>query len=127
MRGPLQTVRAALQAYVDKDRAAIEAVIGEPYSFTSPLDNAIDRETYFSHCWPNSETITTMRFVTGAEDGEWAWIVYEGSAYGRTFRNAELHRVRDGKIVETQVYFGWNLPHEAKPGEFVVPGSNKPA
>jgi len=43
MLGPLQTVRDALQAYVNKDRVAIEAVIGEPYSFTSPIDNAIDR------------------------------------------------------------------------------------
>jgi len=27
--------------------------------------------------------------------------------------------VRDGQIVEVEVYFGWSIPHEAKPGGFV--------
>ncbi|WP_208647015.1 hypothetical protein [Mesorhizobium kowhaii] len=35
MTGPLETVKKALQAYVDKDRALIDPVIGKPYSFTS--------------------------------------------------------------------------------------------
>jgi hypothetical protein len=27
--------------------------------------------------------------------------------------------VRDGRIVDVEVYFGWSIPHEAKPGGFV--------
>jgi hypothetical protein len=119
MSGPLDAVKKALQAYVDKDRDAIEAVIGDPYSFTSPLDNALSRETYFARCWPNSESCTGMMFVQGAEQDDWAFIVYEGSSADKTFRNAELHRVQNGRIVETQVYFGWNVPHEAMPGGFI--------
>jgi hypothetical protein len=49
--------RAAYEAYVDKDRAAIEALIADDFHFTSPLDNRLDRATYFARCWPNSETI----------------------------------------------------------------------
>jgi len=30
-----------------KDRAAIEKIIAEDFHFTSPLDNRLDRETYF--------------------------------------------------------------------------------
>jgi hypothetical protein len=41
---------------VENDRAAIEAVIGEEFHFTSPRDNRINRETYFEKCWKNSET-----------------------------------------------------------------------
>lgn len=119
MPGPLATVKIALQAYVDKDRRAIEAVIGDPYSFTSPLDNALSRNTYFTRCWPNSEACTGMKFIEGAEQGDWAFIVYEGSNGDKTFRNAELHRVENGRIVETQVYFGWDVPHKAEPGGFV--------
>ena len=47
--------RAAYEAYVSKDRAAIEALIAPDFHFTSPLDNRIDRATYFARCWPNSE------------------------------------------------------------------------
>jgi hypothetical protein len=115
--GPLDTVKAALQAYIDKDRAAIEALIADDYSFTSPLDNAIDRETYFRLCWPNSEGMTGMDFVAGAEDGDFAWITYEGGFGDRRSRNTEYHRVRDGQLVATEVYFGWNLPHPVPAGE----------
>jgi hypothetical protein len=119
MNGPLTAVKAALDAYVAKDRDAIERVIGDPYSFTSPLDNALGRTTYFDRCWPNSKAMTGVAFVQGAEHGEWAWIVYEASTAGKRFRNAELHRVVDGRIVETQVYFGWDLPHKAPKGGFL--------
>ena len=44
---PIVVARAAYQAYVEKDRAAIEALIAEDFHFTSPLDNRIDRATYF--------------------------------------------------------------------------------
>jgi hypothetical protein len=27
--------------------------------------------------------------------------------------------IRNGQIVEVEVYFGWSIPHEAKPGSFV--------
>ena len=37
--------RAAYQAYVTKDRAAIEELIAEDFHFTSPLDNRLDRDT----------------------------------------------------------------------------------
>lgn len=119
----LETVKKALQAFLDKDRDGIEAVIGNPYSFTSPLDNALSRESFFARCWPNSAAFTGMTFIHGAEDGEWVFIVYEGVAGGNKFRNTELHRVRNGKIVETEVYFGWNLPHPAKPGSFTPENS----
>src|SRR5262245_52438268 len=39
--------RAAYGAYVTKDRAALEKLIAKDFHFTSPLDNRLDRETYF--------------------------------------------------------------------------------
>ena len=115
--GPLDTVKAALQAYIDKDRAATEALISDDYSFTSPLDNAIDRETYFRLCWPNSEGMSSMDFIAGAEDGDHPWVTYEGGSGGRRSRNTEYHRVRHSQLVATEVYFGWNLPHPVAAGD----------
>jgi hypothetical protein len=40
---------------------------------------------------------------------------------GKRFRNTEIMTVRDGKIVEVEVYFGWSIPHEAPEGGFVNP------
>lgn len=119
MTGPAQAVRAALQAYVDKDRAAIEKVIADDYRFTSPLDNGLTRETYFAHCWPNSEATEHFEILHLVEDGDRAFVVYELEANGKRFRNCELHTARAGQLVDTQVYFGWDLPHRAAPGQFV--------
>jgi hypothetical protein len=45
---PISISRKAYQAYVDKDRAAIELLIGDRFRFTSPLDNRLDRATYWA-------------------------------------------------------------------------------
>ena len=47
--------RMGYEAYAAKDHAAIEKLIADDFHFTSPLDNRIDRATYFARCWPNSE------------------------------------------------------------------------
>jgi hypothetical protein len=101
----LKTVKAALRAYVDKDRASIEHLVANDYRFTSSLDNAIDREAYFERCCPNSEGTTSMTFIDGPEHDEVAWIIYDGKHAGKRLRNCEYHRVRNGQLIETEVYF----------------------
>jgi ketosteroid isomerase-like protein len=114
--------RAAYEAYVTKDRAAIEALIDADFHFTSPLDNRIDRATYFARCWPNSRTVEEFRFIQLAADAERVFVTYEGRARGgHRFRNTEIVTVRNGTIVEVEVYFGWSIPHPAPAGGFVDP------
>jgi ketosteroid isomerase-like protein len=114
--------RASYQAYVDKDRAAIEALIAADFHFTSPLDNRIDRATYFARCWPNSTTLAGFDFIYVVPHGEHVFVTYQGKSNGgKRFRNTEILTIRDGKIVEAEVYFGWTIPHEAPAGGFVDP------
>jgi len=112
--------RAAYEAYVTKDRSALEALIAEDFHFTSPLDNRLDRETYFRRCWPNSERIKAFDFVHLVTDDDRVFVTYEGlNADGRQFRNTEILTIRDQHIVDVEVYFGWSLPHKAPQGGFV--------
>jgi ketosteroid isomerase-like protein len=122
-KSPLDAVRAALKAYVDKDRAAIEAVIADDYHFTSPYDNRLDRKTYFERCWPNAKHTDAFEEVHAMENGDVAAVVYIGHSGKHRFQNCEVHTVRGGKIVDTEVYFGWDLPHKAKPGGFIDPSN----
>jgi ketosteroid isomerase-like protein len=109
--------RAAYEAYVKKDRAAIERLIAEDFHFTSPLDNRIDRATYFKYCWANSDKIERFDFVNLVADGDRVFVTYEGrTTDGAVFRNTEIVTVRDGQLVEVEVYFGWSIPHKAEPG-----------
>jgi ketosteroid isomerase-like protein len=45
---PISVARRYYQAYVDKDRSAIERLIADDFHFSSPLDNRIDRQTYLA-------------------------------------------------------------------------------
>lgn len=112
--------RAAYDAYVSKDRAAIEALIADDFYFSSPLDNRLDRAAYFARCWPNSRTTEGFEFVHLVQSGERVFVTYEVCASGaRRFRNTEIVTVRGAQIVEVEVYFGWDLPHKAAVGGFV--------
>jgi ketosteroid isomerase-like protein len=112
--------RAAYDAYVTKDRAALERVIAEDFHFTSPLDNRLDRATYFERCWPNSKMIEGFDFIHVVTDGDRVLVTYEGrNKDGHRFRNTEILTIRDQHIVDVEVYFGWSVPHPAPTGGFV--------
>jgi ketosteroid isomerase-like protein len=118
---PADIARATYLAYVDKDRAAIEALIDDDFRFTSPLDNRIDRATYFERCWPNHERIVGFDFVRLIAAGDQVVVTYEGrKSDGGGFRNTEILTIRDGRVAEAEVYFGWNLPHDASEGRFIA-------
>ena len=121
--GNLAIARAAYEAYVTKDRAALEALLAGDFHFTSPLDNRLDLETYFRRCWPNSKAIEGFDFVHLVTDADRVFVTYEGrNTDGHRFRNTEILTIRDQLIVEVEVYFGWSLPHEAPQGGFVSEG-----
>jgi len=64
---PLAVARGCFEAFVSKDRAAIEELFSENNHFTSPIDNALDRNIYLARCWPNSHAVTGFSFVYQVE------------------------------------------------------------
>ncbi len=104
---PGTLVWACFRAYETKDRQALEDVIGEDYTFTSPIDDAIDRKTYFERCWPNSAHLEKFDIETLLVDGDEVIVRYTATSRdGSKGRNMESFIVRDGKIRSTHVYFG---------------------
>ena len=59
----INVVRSSYEAYVGKDRAAIEALLAEDFQFTSPLDNRVDRAKYCERCWPISASVKGFDFI----------------------------------------------------------------
>jgi len=115
---PTEVLRDCLTAFAAHDREAMEALVADDYTFTSPMDNALSRESYFKICWPESKQFEAFEIVHEADIGDTAFTTYEARMVnGHRFRNTELNTVRNGKLVATEVYFGWDLPHKIKPGE----------
>lgn len=110
---------AAYGTYVIKDRAALEPLIADDFHFTSPLDNRIDRATYFKRCWPNSERTESFDFIRCVPDGDRVLVTYEVVMGGGRFCNTEILTLREGQIIDVEVYFGWSIPHPAKDGGLV--------
>lgn len=107
-----QLAREAYRAYETQDRDLIERLLAAELTFHSPPDPGIDRATYFERCWPNAERIASYEFARLREIGGGEILVtYEATrADGSRFRNTEVLRFEDERIVAIEVYFGWDLP-----------------
>jgi len=120
---PISVAKLCYRAYVDKDRPLIERLIADDFHFTSPLDNRINRNTYFERCWPNSANSADFKFVHLMQHGERVFVTYEGrDTSDKAFRNTEILTVKHGKLVDVEVYFGWTLPHAAAAAGFTNEG-----
>src|SRR4029077_74767 len=92
---PASVARRSYQAYGDKDRAALETLLAANFHFTSPLDNRLDRTTYFERCWPNSAAITGFKFIHIVPGGERVFVTYGAEEDGSAIpQHRDRHRPR---------------------------------
>ncbi|MET7638915.1 nuclear transport factor 2 family protein [Streptomyces sp. NPDC005438] len=103
-----EVVRATVEAYTTQDRERAERLIADDYTFTSPWDDHIDRDAFFARCFPTADRLAWQRVVELAPvGGDQVFVLYEYELRtGERHRNVELATVRDGRITETQVFFG---------------------
>ena len=108
-----QKVRDYFRAYETSDRGAIEDILAAGFTFTSPFDDAISREVYFSRCWPNNTNHWRFDFEFLAQDGDRVMVAYVAHLKtgnpvhpAATFRNAGCHAFELGKLKSVTVFFG---------------------
>jgi ketosteroid isomerase-like protein len=101
-------VRRMFASYLAGDRATAESLLGPDFVFTSPQDDHIDRAAYFERCFPTADRFAYQRLERVVATGDDVFVMYEYELRetGERYRNAELLTVRDGKVVEAQVFFG---------------------
>jgi ketosteroid isomerase-like protein len=101
-------VRAVFDAYLAQDLDTAERLLAADYAFTSPQDDHIGKADFLERCFPTASRFRSqelMEIVSSGDSGVFILYEYELMTGGR-FRNAEFSTVRDGMIVETQVFFG---------------------
>jgi len=99
-------IGAYLAAYEKKDRAALENLLADDFTFSSPVDDRIDRAHYFKRCWPFSKLVQEFRIEKLLADDEEAFVRYEAVTKRGSFRNIETFTIQAGKIQQVDVYFG---------------------
>jgi SnoaL-like domain len=113
---PANIVREYFSCYESKDKKALEGLLSDDFTFTSPLDDHIDKADYFAKCWPFSEKVQAFHIQRLFDQGSEAFVLYECEPKGDArFRNTEFFKLAGNKIKEVEVYFG-SLPESKQPG-----------
>ncbi len=101
-------VRAAFEAYRSQDLDAEERLLAHDFVFTSPQDDHIDKAAFLERCFPTADRFASQEIVEIVDVGpDGVFMLYEYELRdGARHRNVEHVTVRDGQLVETQVFFG---------------------
>ena len=106
-RDNASTVQEVFEAFRDRRKQDLDDILAPGFTFTSPYDNAIDRDEFFRRCWPNGDNLQEFRIERITPDIDGAYITYLlVGRDGRSFRNTEYLRVLDGLVMSVHVYFG---------------------
>jgi hypothetical protein len=103
-----KVVREYYAAYEKKDWHILELILADGFTFTSPAgDDHINLKLYKERCWPNSNNTRKFDLEKVIIAGDDAFVTYNGwTDDGRLFRNTELFKLKDGKIVSNECFFG---------------------
>jgi hypothetical protein len=103
-----KVVREYYTAYEKKDWHMLELILADGFTFSSPAgDDHISLREYKEKCWPNSENTRKFDLEKVIVVGDDAFVTYNGwTNDGRLFRNTERFRLKDGKIIENECFFG---------------------
>ena len=97
-------------AFATGNRAVAEGLLTEDFTFSSPVDPALDRAGYFKRCWPGAGQNQSFEFVRLIASGDEVIVTYEmRSPDGQRGRNTEILTFRGDAICRAEVYFGWSL------------------
>jgi ketosteroid isomerase-like protein len=103
-----RVVRQYYSAYEKKDWHILELILAPDFTFTSPAgDDHINLKLYKERCWPNADNTRKFDLETVIISGDDAYVTYNGwTNDGRLFRNTERFKLRDGKIIANECFFG---------------------
>jgi hypothetical protein len=106
----LQQARDLYVAFAAGDRATVEHLLSDDFTFSSPVDVGLDHAGYFERCWPAAGGGQEFSFVRLVPSGDEVIVTYEMThADGRRGRNTEVLKFRGDQVCAAEVYFGWNL------------------
>jgi len=104
-----ETIRKYYKAWVEKDEGQFEALMTDNFTFTSAAgDDHISRSTFKTQCWDTQakliERYDLERVIASGNEVFVKYLCH--TTNGKSFRNVEYLRVRDGKLEAIECYFG---------------------
>lgn len=104
-----ETIRKYYGAWEKRDWRPFDDLLTEDFTFTSANnDDHISKSAFKTQCWESQkefiERFELQRIFGGGNE---AFVMYLGrTTNGKTFRNVEYLRLRDGQVEAIECYFG---------------------
>ena len=111
--GPSMTneeiIRKWYKAWEKKDWGPVDSLLADNFTFTSANgDDHISKSTFKARCWETQidfiQHFDLERITTGADDAFVKYLCHTKN--GKSFRNVEYLRIRNGKLESMECYFG---------------------
>jgi ketosteroid isomerase-like protein len=104
-----QVVRRWYAAWEKKDWGPVDSLLADDFNFTSAAgDDHISKSTFKTRCWETQINFIghfdLEQIATGAEDAFVKYLCHTKD--GKSFRNVEYLRIKDGKLHSIECYFG---------------------
>ena len=103
-----EAVRKYYAAWETKDWHRIDIQLADDFTFSSPLDDHINKSDFKAGCW-DTQIAYIDRFdlkqVIGTENEAFVMYVCH-TTNAKTFRNVEYFQFRDHKVKAVECYFG---------------------
>ena len=104
-----EIIRKWYGAWKNKDLGTFDALLADNFTFTSAAgDNHISKSAFKTQCWDTQVNFIgdfdLERITTGAEDAFVKYLCH--TTNGKSFRNVEYLRIKNGKLESIECYFG---------------------
>lgn len=112
-----KAIKAYYTAFEKKDWKIMEQILGDGFTFSSPLDDHININVFKERCWPNAYKIKKVDVEKLVVNGNDAFVISNGwTNEGKLFRNSDYFKFKDGKITGYECFFGpgINYPNSGK-------------
>jgi ketosteroid isomerase-like protein len=115
-----EIIRKWYQAWEKKDLDQFEALMAEKFTFSSAAgDDHISRSIFKTQCWDTQAKLIDRfdleRVIASGNDAFVKYLCHTKN--GKSFRNVEYFRVREGKVEALECYFGgFGYPSAASKG-----------
>ncbi len=104
-----ETIRKWYAAWEQKDWHPVDMLLADDFTFTSAAgDDHISKSAFKAQCWETQiDFIERFDLQRVFGSGNEAFVLYIcRTKNGKTFRNVEYLRLRDGKVESIECYFG---------------------
>jgi len=117
-----ELVRKWYAAWEKRDWGPVDSLLADDFTFTSPNgDDHISKSTFKTRCWETQidfiKHFDLERIITGADDAFVKSLCHTKN--GKSFRNVEYLRIKNGKLESIECYFGEqsSFPSAASSGQ----------